>query len=111
MQQRLRKSFDPVIKEAPLLDAGNHDFNEVTNIQISQPLISGDDHDHNWATQMNDNDPIEGVYYDDYNWLYVQIEPTQPLLGADGHDLGPEFIPQGQLIGGGEHDNWVEITN
>ena len=49
MQQRFKKNFDTAIKETPLLGAGNHDYNEATNIQLDQPLIGGD-HDYNWAT-------------------------------------------------------------
>ena len=101
LQQRLRKSFDPAIKETLLLGAGNHDFNEATNIQISQPLVGGDDHDYNWTTQIKDDHPIVGGGDHDYAWVTVRIDPTPPLLGADGHDFDPEFIPQGQLIGGG----------
>lgn len=32
LQQRLRRDIDAAIKETPLLGAGNHDFNEATNI-------------------------------------------------------------------------------
>lgn len=32
LQQRLRKNFDASIKQTPLLGAGDHDFNQFTNI-------------------------------------------------------------------------------
>ena len=68
----------------------------------------GGDHDINWATQMENDHPIVGGSDHDFAWVTVQIDPTQPLLGGN-HDFDLEFIPQGPLIGAGEHDNWVEI--
>lgn len=32
LQQRLRKNFESSIKQTPLLGAGDHDFNQFTNI-------------------------------------------------------------------------------
>ena len=52
LQQRLRNSLNSDIREAPLIGAENHDFNEATGVKIDQPLIGGGDHDRNSSTQM-----------------------------------------------------------